>query len=326
MEHLVSIIMPAYNAEKYIAGAIRSVLDQTRADWELIVIDDGSTDGTAEVARGFASADDRIKLVSQRNGGQSSARNAGIRNSRGDIVAFLDADDLWLREKLELQLAVMEGRDADVVSSNGFIFREGSGEDEPHGFTIVPGLMDGERMFKLLYENNKIQIQSVLVRRKVLEDAGLFDEDRRYQNCEDYDLWLTLARRGAVFYGMEEKLIRYRRHATASTYHDSNMLGPMIAVMKKHGDHPGLERDEVKRRIRNLYRTLVLALVKEDKLPEARRRMEEFAAWDEGCLITRLQKIALAAWPRKFNFISRECLFRVEWHVNTLLGRPNVAF
>ncbi len=321
MSHLVSIVMPAYNAEKRIAESIRSVLDQTYPNWELIVVDDGSTDRTADVVRGFVSSDSRIKYIFQPNGGQASARNTGVRNSGGDLTAFLDADDLWLPAKLGLQVKAMEETNADVVSSSGFVFGEEGIEVNEDALAIVPGRTEGAEMFKLLYAYNRLTIQSVLTRREVLEKVHLLDESRAYQNCEDYDLWLCLAREGAVFYCLEDRLIRYRRHADASTFEDSKVLRPMIAVMKKHGGHPSLNQQQVRLRIRNLYRNLLGALVKENKLDEARECMKEFAAWDPANLVTRLQRVLLNAWPSRFNFVSRECLFRIEWHLRRVFGR-----
>src|SRR5215467_11570142 len=101
---LVSIIMPAYNAEKYIADSIRSVLAQTYTDWELIVVVDGSTDNTASLVQQFVTRDSRIKYFFQENGRLGKARNTGIKNASGSLIAFLDSDDLWLETKLELQL------------------------------------------------------------------------------------------------------------------------------------------------------------------------------------------------------------------------------
>src|SRR4051794_7920706 len=100
--------MPSFNAERYVGESIRSVVGQTFTDWELLVVDDGSTDRTAEVVRGFAVADPRIRYLRRENGGQAAARNSGIRDGSAPVVAFIDADDLWLPEKLARQLAVME--------------------------------------------------------------------------------------------------------------------------------------------------------------------------------------------------------------------------
>jgi glycosyltransferase involved in cell wall biosynthesis len=312
--------MPAYNAGKYVAESIRSVLGQTFGDWELIVVDDGSADDTAEVARSFSASDSRVVCFSQPNGGQAGARNAGLSRARGDLVAFLDADDLWLPEKLKLQVAAIDESGADVVFSDGDMF-----SDDPSvkldEFAVVPGRTEGAEMFRLLFERNRIATLSVLARRSVLDAAGLFDEDRRYQNCEDYDLWLRLAEGGAAFYGMTEKLMKYRRHAGASTFRESRLLAPMLAVILKHARSELLEREAARRRVRDLYRRLISALVDEGKLTEARERMREFSAWDGGSVATRLQSLLLRCLPRHYNYLSRECLYRAEWHIASLSGK-----
>src|SRR5262249_23306047 len=104
---VVSIIMPAYNAGKYIADSIQSVLAQTYSDWELIVVDDGSADNTASIVQQFVTRDSRINYFFQENGRLGKARNTGIKEARGALIAFLDSDDLWLETKLELQLQAM---------------------------------------------------------------------------------------------------------------------------------------------------------------------------------------------------------------------------
>src|SRR5438128_10290292 len=123
----ISIIMPAFNAERHIGDSIQSVLDQTLADWELIVVDDGSTDHTATVVGRFN--DSRVHYVKRENGGQAAARNTGIRNSNGALIAFLDADDLWLPEKLVRQLDVLKKTNTDLVYCDGYVvFDDGSPE------------------------------------------------------------------------------------------------------------------------------------------------------------------------------------------------------
>ena len=110
----VSVIMPAYNGAKYISAAISSVQAQTFSGWELLIIDDGSTDATAEVVKKHL-ADSRILYVAQSNRGQAAARNRAIALAKGEWIAFLDQDDLWLPEKLQLQLAAAEREHGDVV-------------------------------------------------------------------------------------------------------------------------------------------------------------------------------------------------------------------
>ena len=318
---LVSVIMPAYNAERYLADSIRSVLAQTYADWELVVVDDGSTDGTARVARGFALADERVRYLYQENGGQGSARNTGLRNSRGTLVAFLDADDLWAADKLARQVAALEESGCDVVFSGGYIFSDDGAGDETAPFKTPRGKFGGAEMFDRLFAENFIPVLSVLARKQALADAGFFAEERQYQNCEDYELWLRLAERGALFFGMGERLVRYRRHAASMTHRQSKILLPMIAVLRRHQRPGGPRGAEEKERIRGLYRAAVSALLEEGRVDEARRCMREFTAWDSGALVTQLQSALLAVWPGGYNSISRECLYRAEWHAKSLRGR-----
>jgi teichuronic acid biosynthesis glycosyltransferase TuaG len=325
MGQLVSVIMPAYNAGRHVAESVRSVLGQTYADWELVVVDDGSTDGTAGVVKGLAARDARIRYVRRENGGQAAARNTGLGEARGRLVAFLDADDLWLPGKLSAQVALMEERGVDLVYTDGYIFSDGGEVSPDERFNILPGEARGEEMFRALFALNRIGTLSVLVRREALDAVGRFDESRAYQNCEDYDLWLRLAKWGASFYGMEEKLMRYRRHAAATTYTASRLLTPMLAVILKHAGDPALDPALVKRRGRGLYRDLIAALVAEGRVEEARRRMREFYEWDGGAPVTALQRLVLRLLPRRYNYISREFLYRAEWHLSGLLGRPRGA-
>ncbi len=115
VDGLVSIITPCYNGERFIAETIESVLGQTYANWEMIVVDDGSRDNTAQVAAGYAARDGRIQVVRQPNGGTASARNNAMRRAKGRYIALLDADDVWERDFLERQLAFMKEKNATCV-------------------------------------------------------------------------------------------------------------------------------------------------------------------------------------------------------------------
>lgn len=276
--------MPAYNAAPYIAESIRSVIEQTHKNWELIVLDDGSTDGTAGVAGDIAKDDDRVKVIPGSNLGQGRARNVALGYARGEWVAFLDADDLWLPDKLIRQLQAARRTNADVVFSDGWIFVENDSSDESQSFGTITGEFNGAEMFRLLFEKNRIPMPSVLVRRRTLEEVGFFDGDERWnRNCEDYELWLRLAEHGAVFYGMEEKLVRYRhRRDSASSrsrkpgdeaqirWHNSRSLEAMIAVCGKYRHNSLVTPAEAERRLRDLHRELLATLLEENKTSEAR--------------------------------------------------------
>jgi teichuronic acid biosynthesis glycosyltransferase TuaG len=325
MQRLVSIIMPAYNADRHVSESIRSVLAQSIGDWELVVVDDGSTDKTRESVEKFVAGDKRIRYLARPNGGQAAARNTGLAAARGEVIAFLDADDLWLPEKLELQLDVLKRTNVDLVYTDGYIFSDGDAQWPDELFNILPGEAQGAEMFRILFAGNRIATLSVLVKKNVLDAAGNFDEDRAFQNCEDYDLWIRLAKKGARFFGMSEKLTRYRRHPGATTYTPSKLLAPMLAVILKHARDPLLEPALVKRRVRGLYRDLISSLVAEGRITEARQRMRDFAAWDHRALVTALQRLVLRSFPRGYNYISREFLYRAEWHVHGLFGKPRGA-
>jgi len=302
----VSVIMPAYNAEKYIAASIESVCEQSFPDWELIVIDDGSQDSTRSIVQRFTANDPRIKYIFQENGGQARARNTGIMHSQGELIAFLDSDDLWMREKLELQVALLEAQEVDLVFSGGFIFNDDDTTQETQSFEIVSGRLEGAELLNQLYLNNLLPNLSVIVQRQVVIRAGLLDEDRIYQNSEDYDLWLTLAQQGAVFYGMPEMLVRYRRHPDSMTS-EKNRVHSMQAevnVLEKHRSDSRLASEVVAFRLRNAYRVLISALVEARSYREARDTMRELARLEQSNVMTRIQQVLLTICPAKYNVVS----------------------
>jgi teichuronic acid biosynthesis glycosyltransferase TuaG len=320
-DDLVSIIMPAYNAEKYIAASIESVLAQTFSDWELIVVDDGSTDSTATVVQEFATSDPRVRYIFQENGRLGKARNTGISNSTGRLIAFLDSDDLWLPTKLEVQTRAMAENNADVVYSKSYVFCDENIDDETQTLPSSAGKFSGPDFFDSLIRYPQIPVLTVLFKRSALDRVGLFEEGKAYHGCEDYDLWLRLARAGLVFYGMPDVLARYRRHGTAMTAMRSNMFKLTLSIVRRYIDQSGLSELEKQRRLTGLYREVVSSLIDEGKISEAKQFVHELYLWNKNSIVTRLQKILISIWPRQFNFISRECLYRTEWHLQNSFGR-----
>jgi teichuronic acid biosynthesis glycosyltransferase TuaG len=316
----VSVIMPAFNVEKYIAESIQSVIAQTHRRWELIVIDDGSTDATADVVQGFASSDSRIRLVSQQNQKVAKARNAGLRQSEGELTAFLDSDDLWVKEKLELQVKALKENAADLVFSDGFVFHDNNVFDESLTFATLVGGFDGAEMYTDLMLMNRIPTLSVLTRRKVLDEVAGFDETRD-RGVEDYDLWLRIARCGYRFYGMRERLVRYRVRSDSMSRQTVDMLKSEVAVVEKHLAHSNMGREFKRRRRRHLYRGLAAALAEADRPGEAGKYLAQLLFGEKGGLTTMLQILALGVWPKKFNSVSAQ-LYRVEASFSYRVGRP----
>lgn len=321
MQSLVSVIMPAYNAERHIAESIQSVLDQTYKNWELVVVDDGSTDGTAEIVQRFASNEKRVLCIFQQNSGQGKARNTGVDSSSGELIAFLDSDDLWLPEKLERQVQTLLATKADVIYSDVVIFYEPGAGSGPTEFPIATGRIEGSQMFDLLLLQNRIPILSAALRKEVFSSNGPFEESAPYQGCEDYDLWLKIAARGALFYGMSDKLVRYRRHDMATTHRESKVLKPMLRVIQRHINGGNLTEHQKQTRLRGLYRGLIRSLLEEGERAEAQALLKEFAAWDKSGIVTSLQQPLMKISPRSFNVISRELLYRAEWHLTRLTTR-----
>jgi teichuronic acid biosynthesis glycosyltransferase TuaG len=220
---LVSVIMPAFNAGKYIAESINSVISQTFYNWELIIINDGSIDNTRNIADQFTLNDSRIILINQQNKRLGAARNAGIAAAKGHWIAFLDADDIWVNDKLEKQLLIAKIQpDAGVIFTDGFTFYNDDKETaSPYG--IKTGLISGEAIYKLEYQGNYIPVLSVMVKKTHLDEIGLQDENPYIYGCEDWDYWLKLAINGTSFYGMKDKLFYYRRHSSNMS-NDNNLM------------------------------------------------------------------------------------------------------
>ena len=324
-DELVSIIMPAYNAEKYIADSIKSVLAQTYSAWELIVVDDGSTDGTAAVVKDFVSRDSRVRYIFQENGRLGKARNTGIANARGSLIAFLDSDDLWIDNKLELQVKALVENNADVVFSNAYIFSDDNPANIAETFETCVGQFSGPDFFDALVRRNQLPVLTVLLKKNALAKTGLFEEGRPYHGCEDYDLWLRLAKAGCVFYGMRDLLARYRRHNTAMTAVVSNIYKPLLLVLRRHIDDSRLSDFEKRKVLTGVYRELIAALIDEGKVSEAKQVVHELYSWNKHSIVTRVQKLLINILPGQYNFISRECLYRTEWHLQRSFGRNKPA-
>lgn len=206
---IVSVIMPAYNAGAYIEVAIRSVMAQTVQDWELLVLDDGSSDDTCAVVQRLAEEDQRVKLIrNPENLGAAQTRNRGFTLSVGEYVALLDSDDVWMPEKLEKQLAEMEQKGADF-SCTSYAVIDGDGNQAKTDY-LVPENIDYDR---LLWEN-VIGCSTVVLRRELIE---------KHQFCpdyfhEDYVLWLQLLQQGYRAIGCTQVLAQWRYIATSRSF------------------------------------------------------------------------------------------------------------
>ena len=201
MEDLISVIMPAFNAESTIKEAIDSVCSQTYRALELIVIDDASQDQTSYVAECQATQDGRIRLLRhEKNAGVSLSRCEGAQFARGAWLAFLDSDDLWLPEKLEKQIALRDRTDAKLLfTASGFIKEDG----KPLDYVLHVPEMIG---YRKLLKQNLISNSSVLIQGELYERCSTLGDDMH----EDYACWLNVLKEGRTAYGIDEPLMIYR--------------------------------------------------------------------------------------------------------------------
>ena len=200
-DNLVSIITPVFNSERFLAETIESVLNQTYACFEMILVDDCSIDGSKEIIEKYMSKDSRIKYFAhEKNQGAAAARNTALANAQGRYIAFLDSDDIWKDDKLEKQISHMQTENA------GFCFAaiEMVNEDG--------SLKKGKRKIKKVVSYKYILKRTVIPTSTVIVDRSVFGDfrmpDRR--SGQDYATWLMLLRSGKNAYGIDEALVKYR--------------------------------------------------------------------------------------------------------------------
>jgi len=205
---LVSVVIPVYNAERYITQTVRSVMEQTYDNLEVIVVDDGSMDNTIKCLKEF---EGRIKIFKQSNKGVSLARNNGVGVAKGDFIAFLDADDLWMKDKIEKQMSVFSNSSevslvaccAEKINENDRKIINANDEERSG---IYDHSIDLRR--ELLMRGNPIILSSVLMKRSLFNDVQGFNTQKNVLS-EDYDFWIRASAKG-LFYVMSERLTSYR--------------------------------------------------------------------------------------------------------------------
>lgn len=219
--------MPAYNASPFIGEAIESVIQQTYAEWELIIVDDGSTDSTCGAVEPFL-RDKRIRLIKQQNCGVSKARNTGICNASGQWIAFLDADDLWLPQKLHLQMnCAEENRVSGLIHANAFRFSTGQSGT---GLISNP-VYDKNDSHKSLLMYDFIVTSSVMVSRNCIDAVGCFDEN--LSGPEDWDLWTRIAESFKIC-KVDTPLVYYREHQGGISKNYHKQFEQRMKVMKRY--------------------------------------------------------------------------------------------
>jgi glycosyltransferase involved in cell wall biosynthesis len=227
MEPLVSVIIATHNRAEFVGQTLKSVLDQTHKGIEVIVVDDGSTDNTADLLKQY---EGRIKYVYQERSERSKARNRGVKHSRGTYIAFLDSDDLWLPEKIERQVQLLNERpDVGVVYTDvQFIDAKGNAYSDEISWDVPKRQV----LYEDLMTHNVITgtTSSVMIRRECLDKVGLFDESM--DACEDLDLFRRIAQY-YTFYKIELPLVRFRIHPGSTQVNASAMAKGWETTIEK---------------------------------------------------------------------------------------------
>lgn len=232
MTPLLSVVIPVFNGAAFVGAAIESVLGQAFHDWELIVVDDGSTDDTAAVVSRFT--DPRIRCIHQHNQGLSTARNKGIGATTGEWLGFLDADDLWLPAFGSRMLeAALAAPDAGVICC-GWQYIDVAGRPQGPARTPSPNSLPIGQLLK----RNAFPVMAAIVRRRCLETIGLFDLNM--PAVGDWDLWLRLALAGYRFVCLQDILAAYRQTPGSMSRDASLMLRNGLAVLEKVFSRPDL--------------------------------------------------------------------------------------
>ncbi len=231
MQPLVSVVIPTYNHAHFLGRALQSVLHQTYTKWEAIVIDNHSQDNTDEVVKSFR--DPRITLLRIRNNGVIAAsRNMGIKAARGDWIAFLDSDDCWYPEKLEIALnGIKANPSIDVCSTDEMLVDQATGRRA----LLKYGPYRSDFYRRLLVTGNCLSPSATLVRRAFINDHHiLFRENIEFVTAEDYDLWMLLAQAGAKFHFIHSVQGEYLVHAANSSGQVDRHQTNIVNVMKDH--------------------------------------------------------------------------------------------
>jgi glycosyltransferase involved in cell wall biosynthesis len=208
---LVSVVIPVFNASKWISETISSVLDQDYPNVEVVVIDDGSTDDSSDIINQYTN---KVKYFYKSNGGQGSARNIGIQKSNGKYIAFIDADDLWAKNKLSIQVEILERTRLKWIYSDAIAF-DNENKKDLFLFSQNNKQYSGD-VLKPLFRSCFIPSPTPVVEKTVFSKVGMFNEHTTMRNREDWDMWLRIASLYSLAY-VPKSLANYRVHSSSAT-------------------------------------------------------------------------------------------------------------
>jgi glycosyltransferase involved in cell wall biosynthesis len=281
----VSVIIPTYNRAFIVKQSVDSVLQQTFGDYEIIVVDDGSTDNTGDVLKPYG---DKIHYDYKKNGGISSARNRGLEIAAGDYIAFLDSDDFWKPEKLEKQMAFFREH-----PEYGMVATRCLTNTVDRNFTTV-SINKRRRygksgwVYKNLFYRNFIRTSSVVVKKECFEQLGVFDES--LPRCEEIDMWLRIAKKYQIGF-INDILTVYTRRPIEIRMDSVKGRKNWIRVLEKNYDPELIPRSVYNRRMARIYAHMAENLLKKGKRQEGENLLLQTLA---------LYPLNFRAWKNRF--------------------------
>jgi len=282
----VSVIIPTFNCAQYLPQAIDSVLNQSYQDFEIILVNDGSTDDTQVVVDSYSKkAFNTIHYIAQENKGLACARNVGIRNAHGNYLALLDADDVWLPKRLELGVAMLDAHpEIALVHANVvWMTEEGAVQSEAKRYRNT---FSDQIVKSLFLRNVHISCPTVLMRRECIDKVGMFDENLARLGCEDRDLWVRIAGHYKIKY-IPEVLAYYRLRKSGMSKDSVKMLQARQYVIEKNASqNPALMK----------YKAAALAIMYRDFADSLLRKKDIVAARKHYWLSLRKYPLGFWSW------------------------------
>ena len=317
---LISIIIPVYNTKRYLDETIGSVLKQTYENWELILVDDGSTDGSVDLIKDYCNSDIRIRLIEQANAGQGAARNNGIRQAKGELIAFLDSDDLWTPEKLTIQLEEKVKYGVEFQYAHGYLMYEDQ-NNKLETYDWISGEFKGLDFFNQLFISCYVNTDTVLMDKIIFDKIGLFDTDPELRGTEDFDLWLRVAKENYKVYGSKQRVAYYRIHPGGTHLNTIKQHIGRIKIFTKYIQYPPKHRKIFLKSFRYFNREIMEDYFRlggqEDKIKSHLLLLNEA---DHSGFTTKVQNWLLK-WiaPSRVIYWSNRIIYRIGYRIETLL-------
>jgi glycosyltransferase involved in cell wall biosynthesis len=273
---LTSVVLPCYNGSLWISDAIESVLHQTFFDFELIIVDDGSSDNSKDIISSHL-CDGRVRYIYQENKGFSATINRGIKESVGDLIGFIGQDDLWLSNKLELQVRYFSKHNSVGLVRSNYYSIDSEGRIMRLVREKMPSFYSRQKMIEHLFLRNFIGFETVLVKKKCFDEVSLFDE--RMTGFSDHDMWLRIVGSFDIGY-LDMPLVKKREHTLqlSKVKAESVLRDEFLIVKKAINRYPFLKKVE-RRKLALLYYALGIALLQKGNADKAKKELLEAIKW-----------------------------------------------